>query len=361
MGRPWRLVGRPGALALALLGAWMLWSLVSAVRGEAGWRPVLPWVLCPLVLVAGAAGGAALRRRARSPAVPVALALTSTSLVLGALLVVDSGKAPLGYPNANAALAVQLVALSGLVLLAAPAEAARGRLLLVASAVAAGLAVGLNRSAAGVAVLLAVGIVVVLMVWRRPVSRAWRVAAVALGAVASAVAAGLIVVAAREPVFPQWARTAFDPAREQLWQDAVSLWQQRPLTGSGPGSFARATTLAADADTVAAHSSVLQVGAETGWVGVGFLALTGLAGLLWTARGRTPEAVVGAAGWTALLVHSTADHLVEFGPVVLLAGAVVGWAGTSGLETSDPGASRRGGGDRSEELDVAERERPLPG
>ena len=356
MGRLWRLVGGPGALALALLGAWMLWSLACTVRGDAGWRPLLPWVLCPPVLVAGVVAGAALRRRAHSPAVPVALAVTTSAMVLGALVAVEPGKAPLGYPNANAALAVQLVALSGLALLSAPAGAARGRLLLVLAALLAGLAVGLNRSAAGVAVLLAVGVVVVLAVWRRPVSRTWRVAAVALGAVASGVAGSLIVLAAREPVFPQWARTAFDPAREQLWQDAVALWQQGPLTGSGPGSFARATDLAADADTAAAHSSVLQVGAETGWVGVGFLALTGLAGLLWAARGRTPEAVVGAAGWTALLVHSTADHLVEFAPVLLLAGAVVGWAGASGHVAGAPRA--RG---LSEELDVAERERPLPG
>ena len=351
MGRVWRLLGWPGALGLALLGAWVLWSLASAVRGDAGLRPVLPYVLCPPVLVAGVVAGAHLRRRVHSPAVPVALVVTSTALVLGALLVVEPGKAPLGYPNANAALGVQLVALSGLALLATPATPGRGRLLLVCSAVAAGLAVVLNRSAAGVAVLLAVGVVVGLTVWRRPSAGAWRVAAVAVGAVASASAGGLIVLAAREPVFPPWARTAFDPVREQLWQDAVELWAQRPLTGSGPGSFAGATTLAADADTVAAHSSVLQVGAETGWVGAAFLALTGLAGLLWAARGRTSEAVVGAAAWAALLIHSTADHLVEFGPVVLLAGAVVGWAGAS-----DPRASGR-----SEELDVAEGERPLTG
>ncbi|MFW5471865.1 O-antigen ligase family protein [Knoellia sp. CPCC 206450] len=354
MGRLWRLVAWPGVLALSLLGAWMAWSVASAVvgDGDGGVRPVLPYVLCPLVLVAGVATGAALHRRAHSPAVPVALVVTSTALVLGALLVVDPGKAPLGYPNANAALGVQLVALSGLALLATPVEAARGRVLLALSALAAALAVGLNRSAAGMAVLLAVGLVTLLAVWCRPVSQGWRLAAVVVGAVASVAAGGLIVAAAREPVFPAWARTAFDPAREQLWEDAAALWRQRPLTGSGPGSFAGATSLAADADTVAAHSSVLQVAAETGWVGVGFLALTGLAGLLWAARGRTPEAVVGAAAWAALLVHSTADHLVEFGPVVLLAGAVVGWAGASGRSSTRP--------EGSEELDVPERERPLP-
>jgi len=344
-------------VALALEMAWVLWSVACAVRADWGWTPALPYVLCPLVLVVGVASGAALRGRAHSPGLPVALVIVASALALGVLLAGAPGKAPLGYPNANAALGVQLVALGGLALLAQPAQPAlpahpagrgpdaKGRALLVAATVLAAVGVALNRSAAGVAVVLPVLLVVALVVRYRPSATWWRAASAALGAVACAGAGAVIVLAAGAPAFPGWAVVAFDPVREQLWQDAVALWQTRPISGSGPGSFAQATALATDPDTLAAHSSVLQVGAETGWVGVGFLALTGVAGLLWVARGRTPEAVLGAAAWAALIVHSTADHLVEFGPVVLLAGVVVGWAGASG---------------RSEELDVPEGERPLP-
>ena len=54
-----------------------------------------------------------------------------------------------------------------------------------------------------------------------------------------------------------------------------------------------------------------------------------VAGLLWAARGRPAQTVVAAAAWTALLVHSYADHLLEFAPVVLSAGMVIGWAATT--------------------------------
>ncbi|GGB69996.1 hypothetical protein N798_15655 [Knoellia flava TL1] len=355
MHRLWRDVGWTGALVLAVLASWMLWSLAGAARADLGLRPALPYLLCPPVLVAGVVAGMTLRRHALSPGMPVALLVTSCALVLGAVLVVEPGKAPLGYANANAAMAVQLAALAGLALLARPTdgagvtgrEADRGsHALLVATILLAASAVVLNRSAAGVAVVLQVLLAVAIAVRRRPTATWWRLAATGLGALTCAVAGTVIVQAARAPAFPGWAVAAFDPVREQLWHDAVALWRAQPLAGSGPGSFAQSTSLSRDPDTLAAHSSVLQLGAETGWVGVGFLALVGLAGLLWVARGNAAEAVVGAAAWTALFVHSTADHLVEFGPVVLLAGAVVGWAGASA---------------RSEELDVTERERPLPG
>lgn len=344
MRRVQRLVGWPGSAALSLLTLWVLWSTLATVRSDWGWRPALPYVLCPLVLAAGVAAGAVLLRRwAHSPGLRLALVLVATWLVVGVLLESEPGKGPLGYPNANAALAVQVLSLSGLVLLATPRARRRG---LVAACVLCLVAVALNRSTAGVAVAVPVAVVVAVVARVRPTGRWWPGVAVVVGVGAATTSAALIVRAAQPPRFPPWARAAFDTVREQLWQDAASLWHARPLTGSGPGSFSHATRLSVDADTLSAHSSVLQVGAETGWVGVGFLAAVGLTGLLWAARGRTGEALVGTAAWTALLVHSTADHLIEFGPVVLFAGVVLGWAGATGV---------------SEQLDVPEAERPLTG
>lgn len=336
-------VGWPEFGALTLLALWALWSLVSTIRSDWGWAAALPYLLCPFVLVVGATAGAALSRVADAPGLRLGLVVAAVAMVLGVLLVREPGKGPLGYPNANAALAVQLVGLTGLALLSTP----RGRRRpLVAALVLSVAAVGLNRSAAGVAVVVPVAVVVALVVCLRPTRVWWSVLAVVVGAASAVAAAVVIARAAMEPVFPDWAVRAFDPVREQLWHDAVALWAVDPRVGSGPGSFSDATALSVDADTMAAHSSVLQVGAETGWIGVAFLGLAGLVGLLWAARGRPAAAVIGTTAWTALLVHSTADHLIEFGWVVLLAGAVIGWAG----------ATRR-----SEELDVAERESPFAG
>ena len=153
----------------------------------------------------------------------------------------------------------------------------------------------------------------------------------------------ILSLADRSP-WPSWAEWAFDAVREQLWRDAITLWRAHPVTGGGPGSFREATALSVDPDTSTAHSFVLQVGSETGWVGVGILAVVALTGLLLAALGTAPATVVGAAAWTALLVHSQVDHLLEFAPVVLAAGAALGWA------------SARSG---SEELDVPEREGPV--
>lgn len=337
------LIGGPEAAALTLVGLWALWSLVSMVRSDWDVAAALPYLLCPVMLVLGVVAGPPLARTADSSGMRVALVVVAGAMVLGALLVSEPGKAPLGYPNANAALAVQLVGLSGLALLSTPRRRRRPVIVALLLLVAA---VGLNRSAAAVAVLVPVAAVVAVMVWRRPTRMWWSVVAVGAGAASAAGAAVVIVRAATAPEFPPWAVAAFDPVREQLWQDAVSLWHLSPVTGSGPGSFRQATSLSADPDTMSAHSSVLQIGSETGWVGVALLGLVSLGGLLWAARGRPAEAVIGSAAWTALLVHSTADHLLEFGSVVLLAGMVTGWAG----------ATRR-----SEQLDVTEGEGPLPG
>ena len=127
-------------------------------------------------------------------------------------------------------------------------------------------------------------------------------------------------------VWPRVLLTALDPARQTLWRDARSLWASHPLAGAGPGALADYSTLGGDPDTVSAHSSLLQIGAETGWVGVILFGLIAASGLGWAATGPAPHAVIGAAAWSGLAVHSFADHLLEFGPVMLCAGCVLGWA-----------------------------------
>lgn len=342
-------VGWGRAAALAPLGLWWGWSIVSVVRSDWGLSPALPYLLCPLVLLAGVWLGGVVARHPDSVAVRVALVIAGLILVIGVVMVTEPGKGPTGYANANAALAVQFVAICGLGLLSTARERRGGVLVALALGV---LAVALNRSTAGTAVALPIFTVVALVAWLRPQRRWWTAMSVAVGAAVVGFAGWVILRAAESTPFPDWAVRAFDPARERLWQDAVQVWADKPLTGAGPGSFAQSSVLAMDPDTMAAHSSILQIGAETGWVGVTLLTAMVLAAMLWATRGRTPQAVIAVTAVAALLVHSMADHLLEFGSVVLAVGIVIGWAGATGRRRQDAD---------SEELDVTKGERPVLG
>lgn len=328
------------ALLLCLVVAWLVWVALTGFRADRMPSPTSPYVVAPLALLAGLGVGRVLARSARSTGLHRVLLGTGLLLAVGVLLTAEPGKAPLGYANANAALAVQVIALAGLALTATP----RGRRWLPALAIAVGLvAIALNRSAAALFVAVPLVAAIAVATARSPRRRGGVL--VVAGAVV-ATAATVIVSLAGRATWPAWAERGFDPVRRQLWHDASALWATRPLTGRGPGSFAEATALSVDPDTSSAHSLVLQVGSETGWVGVTLVGLVAVTALLIAARGSAAATLVGAAAWAALLVHAQVDHLMEFTPVVLAAGAVLGWAGSTR---------------RSEELDVAEGEGPPRG
>jgi hypothetical protein len=334
-------LGWPERGALALLLAWVAWA--GGVGVAAGHLlPPTAYVLAPLALVIGVVMGRLVAERARPSDVQGTLLVVATILFLGVVSSPEPGKAPLVYPNANAALAVQVIGLCGLALLGTNPRS-RPRLVVVTAALIATAAVVANASTGALAVALPLLAVIAVATWGRVRRRWW---AVLGGAAVILVVAGQVVRLADLADWPGWASAAIDSTRRSLWRDATALWSRHPAVGSGPGSFARFSPLAEDPDTSAAHSSVLQVGAETGWVGVAIVGLVVLAGLLWAARGTARYAVVAAAAWTALVVQSLTDHLLDFPPVVLAAGLVLGWAAATG---------------RSEELDVAEGERPGPG
>ena len=195
-------------------------------------------------------------------------------------------------------------------------------------------------SRAGTAVALAVLAAIGLALWRRVRRRWW---GIAVGAVSLVAGASGIFRLAAQAEWPSWATVAFDETRRRLWSDSLELWGRHPAIGAGPGSFKEFTPLGVDTDTQAAHSSVLQVGAETGLVGVFLFAALIAVGFAIAAQGTAPSALVAVAAWSALGVHSFVDHLLEFPLIVLAAGMVLGWAGARRLE----------------QLDVGERERPI--
>lgn len=339
MVRPLDRLGTPERAGLTLIGAWIAWAIVASVLGGDLLSPISPYVAAPVSLILGVVLGRLLAAPTAGGEVAWSLLTVMAVLLIGVLMTPGPGNAPLGYANANAALTVQLIGLCGLAGLQVRTRVHRA---VISVAVVCGMAVVLaNGSRAGTAMALGVVAVVAAMAVRPVARRVWSaVAATAALALISASAYGVWGLA-RESQWPAWLEPVLDPTRRWLWQDALNLWDQHPLVGAGPGAFERTSRLGEDADTAAAHSSILQVGAETGWVGVALFGLVVIAGLLWATRGAPPFVVVAAASWTALLVHSFADHLLDFPPVVLVAGAVIGWART---------------GARSEQFDVAERE-----
>lgn len=203
-------------------------------------------------------------------------------------------------------------------------------MLLFGAAVAAVGVLAINDSQAGWLVALPVALVVLIAASTR--WGPWRWLTALLGVAAMAGAGAALLWLARLPEWPGLATRALHPVRQQLWGEALGLWAQRPLTGGGAGSFAESNPLAMDPDTAPAHSSVLQVGAEFGFIGLGLFALLLLAGLTLALRGDRASGVIAATAWTALFVHSVMDHLYDFGLVCLAAGAVLGWAGSGGRD-----------------------------
>jgi hypothetical protein len=308
-------------LVVVLVVASIAWSVVAALL--AGRMPSLtsPYVVAPVMLAVGVGLGRLVATRARSEHVVAALVVVTTVLFLSVIWTDGPAKRPTAYANANAAIAVQVIGLASL-------GAGRiSRVVLWLTAAGAVAVIDANSSRAAFVVAVPLLAAMALMTWRPARRRTW---ALALGALTMLVAAGALIALAARPVWPVAVSKGLDSTRQQLWQDALNLWRQYPIAGGGPGSFEDFSALAKDADTVSAHSSLLQVGSETGIVGAVLLGLLAVTGLALAGRGAAPYAVVGAAAWTALGIHSLVDHLLEYPPIVIAAGMVLGWAGASG-------------------------------
>jgi len=332
------------AVAGLAVVAWLGWVIAAAILTGRSLPLTSPYVVAPLVGVAGVVAGRLAARHAHAWHVPAALAIVGAGSVIGYLITPGPGKLPLRYMNANAALGVQLLALAALSGLAGrltqPAETLNRWLPHLALVSALGLVL-VNRSQAGSLVAIPVVLVAVWVSLRQSGPPKALTFFTALLSLIGAGAAGLWISA--RPTLPPPLLKALDPARKQLWDDAVAVWRTHPVTGGGPGAFAENSLLAVDPDTSTAHSALLQVGSELGVIGVALFAVLLIVGLLLAVRGDRAAALVGAAAWTALGIHSFVDHLYEFPAVTLAAAMVLGWASGQNSSTS-PSVSRHADG-----------------
>jgi O-antigen ligase len=316
------------ALVLAAVG----WTYVAAAA-NAGARPG------PVALLLASVAGAYVAGRASGRWFPVAGPALLATVVVAILLTSPGafsgqpGAPPFGYPNANAALLVQVVA--AVVLAALATRVAWGRWLLLAAAVALAAVAPLLRSAAGT--VLAVAVVVMGAAVTR-LRRPGRVIVVAAAGAALAVAATVVLAAAASDAAPHTglkeASQAADGAlgtRVELWREALSLTRESPVTGVGPGRFAdKSPTASGDPDLRWAHTAVLEQAADQGIPGA--LLLAALAGWAFVALAAsassrpTPVAAAGAVGFAALAVHASVDYVLHFPAVPLSAAALLGVA-----------------------------------
>ena len=336
---------------LGVLVLWVAWAAVAAARAGVWLVPTSPYVVAPLMVVLGVLVGERAARQVDSRVLAGVVLVLALLFLVGVLTTAAPGKRPLGYANANAAFALQLVALAGLALVGlgrvgpgrvGPGRVGPGRVradqrtradrrradqrtrqLAWGGIGVALLVVVANRSVGAMAVA---GPLCLAVLWSHlRLRRRWPYPVTAL--LAAAAAAAAVFQLAATPVWPTPLLRALDSARQSLWQDALAAWASAPVAGVGPGILHTMTRLGGDPDTAPVHSLLLQVGAETGWIGVGLLVALVVTALLWASRGSARGAVIGCASIAALLVHSQMDHLVDFWPVSLAAGLVIGLAG----------------------------------
>ncbi len=117
--------------------------------------------------------------------------------------------------------------------------------------------------------------------------------------------------------------------RLEWWSESVDIFRERPLAGSGAGTFDVARRPFREDESVAVepHNMPLQVLAELGLVGFLLFALVVAGGIAGAMRQRDPAARVLAVVCAAYLVHSLLeldwDYLALTGPAVLLSGVLV--------------------------------------
>lgn len=322
-------LSRTDTLGLGVILLWLAWSVTAALLSGRGLPLTSPYVISPLVAMLGVLVGRRLATPNIRREVARGLLIVVAIVALGQPLIGGPRGGPLGYANADAALAIQITALAAL---AAVGSIGTDRQLLITTTLLAawtGVAT-LSRAGVGLLVplLVAFGIALVHRVRHR-----WRPVAAGTSSIVLA-AIGLVILASRDD-WPTVATIAFDEARKALWSDAVTLWRESPVVGAGPGSFRGFSPLAQDLDLATAHSSILQVGAETGLIGVALFAALVAVGFLLIIEGSPSATLVASVAWSALVLHSFIDHLLEFPAVVLVAGAVVGWASATDSEKFD--------------------------
>jgi O-antigen ligase len=258
-------------------------------------------------------------------------------------------------PNSLAGFLAAALPVTVALMLTATSRPAHGGLLVLAVLQAAALAATGSRGgwlAAGAGITIAL----LLMGWRKVVGRSLLI---------GVIVAGLSVVAIDrlhpELIRPRAASLSHlltaEPLRYLIWQSAVEMIRERPLTGWGIGAFGTAyvrfkSPVFDNVTQYYAHNDYLQITAELGLPGlVCVIWLIGTAvwmtGRAWRAHRRTAdtegliadEAVLlagVAGGGAAILLHSVVDFDLYVPAILLLLAIYLGYLRAQWVEIASP-------------------------
>jgi len=324
------------AIGLVLVGAAIGWTLmVAGGLTDGAWPIVALYAGSAAAYVAGRAIGA------RIPWLLPAL-VVAVSLWVGWLSVSDwlrDGRMdqPFGYPNAQAGFFVLTV--TGSLMFASVSRRLLPRA--VGFVLALGFAGVVVISGSVAAVILLALPAVALAVRAQGLAR-WFVAGGAILVVLSLVGTvvmGLRYTPSRSAEFGDGLPSLLTERRVALWSEALDIIEDSPLTGLGPGSFGlESPTARSDPDARWAHNEFLQLGAETGVIGLLLL----LAVVLWAfvglmiGRGHPVTTALAASALAALAIQASVDYVLRFPGLPLVTAALVGSAVALGRTLGAP-------------------------
>lgn len=325
-GLPHGYTDRRDLIGLVLAGATACWALVAAGNGGAA-GPFVGLIAASTVVFAAARVAGSVRPWI----VPAGIVLLAGVLAAGAgsdVLSREPLSGPLGYANADAAFYL-LTAIAALVLVA---TLSRSGLKVAAGGVAIGCAAVTvfkhSTAASSLLALSALGFVAGVRVSVRSIVAVC--AALFLAALGITIALAVIhrsdlgqgIV---EPVVD----SGLSERRLALWDEALVLMLEHPMTGIGPGRFASfSPTARSDKDARWAHNEFLQQGAEQGIPGFAFTTGLFLWGFWRLGSMRHPDrfTAFGAVALAAIGIQASVDYILHFPAVALAMAALLGAA-----------------------------------
>ncbi|MEU3949808.1 O-antigen ligase family protein [Streptomyces sp. NPDC029526] len=307
-----------------VMGACAAWPLITAaVRGGRPEGMLLAVLAVAAGYAAGRIGGALLPVAA--PAV-AALAGAGSAVLVPDLTPGPQLVTPPGHAGATAA--VLALSAGGACCAAGAASGRAVRLalrLLAAGIVVTGAALGSVGGCVAAAVVLLCSLVAGRAVRRGP--------GLAALAVTAAGVTGLTWAVAGRAV-PEGFAAALEgrltPHRVELWRDALTMAEQHPGVGVGPGNFGSLSTAAARSVLSGdrPHSAPLQLAAEQGLVGAALLAAAfgWILHALWRSPRSTAVVLTAGAALTAVAAVAAVGNALSFSAVPLGAGLLAGLA-----------------------------------
>lgn len=331
--------------------AWTYWASTRTGATAAGLRVAG-------LLAGGTAAfwGARLLSRYEPSLVPLVVVGLATVLVLDAPEGIWTGApraGPWHYSSITGAFFTQ-AAIAALMLSLQRWAMTLRALAVAAAIVLASVTVATKTWTAAVIVLLAVP----AMVLSRRGPNGARLAVAACAGLFLAALAGSILLGGRYNFVDLGSRKANDASlvdsywglserRVALWSDAIDIMTTNPGVGVGPDRFRLISPVVqTDKDEPWAHNDFLQLGAETGVLGIVLLVGVFLWAFIRLFEVDPPSATtaLGAVALTALGVQATVEYILHFPEVVLAGAALVGTGvGTRGGHGDAPDRHGRRG------------------